>query len=147
MYLFRCQCFFAIYHVPLLCHGSFSLISNCWVIWPCSIRDSFPLGPFRTILTFNIIHEIDQIAHDKESVQFFRFKDSPYKICRSKPISYSYFSKTTEFMVWKYGLLGDWLVSHVRKWKYVLSSYFEINEFLRMSLIRMRRLALPFMVE
>ena len=107
-----------------------------WVIWPCSIRDSFPLGPFRTILTFNIIHEIDQIAHDKESVQFFRFKGSPY-LSAQYPIVI-FWRKTTEFMLQCFR--GQkWLVSHVPKWKYVLSSYFEINEFLRMSLIKRRR--------
>ena len=131
--------------MPLFCHLSRAYTLSrkffinkwlLWVIWPCSIRDSFPLGPFRTILTFNIIHEIDQIAHDKESVQFFRFKGSPY-LSAQYPIVI-FWRKTTEFMLQCFR--GQkWLVSHVPKWKYVLSSYFEINEFLRMSLIKRRR--------
>ena len=108
-----------------------------WVIWPCSIRDSFPLGPFRTILTFNIIHEIDQIAHDKKNrFNFSGLRAVHIRFVGQYPLVI--FDKTTEFMV-RCFRGQKWLVSHVLKWKYVLSSYFEINEFLRMSLIRRRR--------
>ena len=68
-------------------------------------------------------------------IRFVGLNQYPIVISDIKPLYYgTVFSGT------------KWLVRHVPKWKYVLSSYFEINEFLRMSLI-IDVAALPFMVE